>query len=85
MAAINTEAVAGAKTTVMSAIDMLEEAGIDKPTNPQCKQGASILRELYGDPKKVQGRYVWRVVLADRGQFGTAAPSDPQMDDPNEY
>jgi putative DNA primase/helicase len=82
MAAIDTEPPAAAKTKAMSAIDMLQEAGIDKPTNPQCKECASILRELYGDSKKVRGIYVWRVVLADRGQFGSSgAASTTDVDD----
>ena len=84
MAAIDTEASADAKTKPMSAIEMLQEAGIDKPTNPQCKECASILREIYGDPRKVQGRYVWRVVLADSGTFGGDATS-PAIDDSDLY
>ena len=82
MAAIDTAPPAGAKTKAMSAIDVLQAAGIEKPTNPQCKECASILRELYGDAKKVQGRYVWRVVLADRGPFGSSgAASTTEVDD----
>ena len=80
MAAINVDAPEDGKTEAMSAIDMLKEAGIDRPTNPQCKECASILRELYGDAKKVQGRYVWRVALADRDQF-TVSKSIPIVDD----
>ena len=75
MAAINVDAPEGAKPKAMTAIEMLQESGIDRPTNPQCKECASILRELYGDPKKVQGRYVWRVVLVEREQFGLATTS----------
>ena len=81
MAAINAEAPADAKTQAMSAIEVLQEAGIEKPTNPQCKECASILRELYGDAKKVQGRYVWRVVLADRFPFGPASQETFEVDD----
>ena len=84
MAAINADAPVDAKTEAMSAIDMLKEAGIDRPTNPQCKECASILRELYGDAKKVQGRYVWRVALADRDQL-TVAKSPPIVDAANLY
>jgi len=79
------EAPANARTKPMSATDVLQEAGLDRPTNPQCKEAASILRELYGGPKKVQGRYVWRVVLANRGQFGFGgATAAPKIDD-DEY
>jgi len=69
MAAIDTEAPAGAKTQALSAIEVLQEAGLDRPTNPQCKECAAILREMYGDPKKVHGKYVWKVVLIDKGKF----------------
>jgi putative DNA primase/helicase len=82
MAAIDTAPPAGAKTKAMSAIDVLQAAGIEKPTNPQCKECASILRELYGDAKKVQGRYVWRVVLAELEPFDASdAASATEGDD----
>lgn len=81
MATINTEAPADAKTEAMSAIDMLKEAGIERPTNPQCKECASVLRELYGDPKRVQGRYVWRVVLVEKEKFCAAKPAPTEVDD----
>lgn len=81
MAAIDTEAPAGSKTKALSAIEVLQEAGMDRPTNPQCKECAAIMRQLYGDPKKVQGRYVWRVVLADKGPLGGNATSAAVDDD----
>jgi hypothetical protein len=58
----------------MTAIEVLEEVGVQRPTNPQCKECASILRELYGDPRKVHGRYVWRVAL-HQGPLSFDAPS----------
>ncbi len=84
--AINLDAPANAKTKALSAIKMLQEAGIEYPSNPQCKECASILREIYGEPKKVQGTYVWRVALADRGQFrfDSSATSEP-IDDDDKY
>lgn len=47
----------------MRAIDVLKEIGIDKPSNPQCKECAGILRELIGDPKRINGINKWRVPL----------------------
>lgn len=84
MGAINVDPPADAKTKALSAIDMLEEAGLDRPTNGQCKECAAVLRELYGDPKKVQGRYVWRVVLANKDLFGGGA-SPAAVDDDDLY
>lgn len=81
MAAIDMEAPVGTKTKALSAIEVLQEAGMDRPTNPQCKECAGILRELYGDPKKVQGKYVWRVVLATKPRFGREAPPASVHDD----
>lgn len=47
----------------MRAIDVLKEIGVDKPSNPQCKECAGILRELIGDPKRIKGETKWRVPL----------------------
>ena len=46
-----------------SATEMLREIGFERITNPQCKECAGILRELFGQPKKIQGIYKWRVPL----------------------
>lgn len=39
----------------------LQKIGVTHPSNQQCKEAGSILRELFGDPKKIQGIYKWRV------------------------
>lgn len=46
-----------------TALEVLSEAGMDRPTNGQCRECGSILRELFGPPKRVQGREKWRVLL----------------------
>ena len=84
MAAIDIEAPPGEKTKPMTAIDMLLEAGIDRPTNPQCRECGAILREIYGDPRKVQGRYVWKVALVNRKQFGRGV-TPAALDDDDVY
>lgn len=43
--------------------EILRKIGIQQPTNTQCKECAAVLRELYGEPKKIQGLYKWRVPL----------------------
>lgn len=47
----------------MSATEVLEEIGFERITNPQCKECAGILREMFGQPKKIQGIYKWRIPL----------------------
>jgi putative DNA primase/helicase len=75
MAVIDLEPPANGAIKRLTAIETLKEAGIDRPTTGQCKEAASILRELYGDPKKVQGRYVWRVALVNRRANDAALPA----------
>lgn len=63
----------------LSAIELLMEIGNERPTNPQCKECAGILRELFGQPKKIQGIYKWRIPLKG-GKFDKLLP-DPKDDD----
>jgi hypothetical protein len=42
---------------------VLNKAGFKNPTNAQCKESAAVLREHFGEPKKIQGFYKWRVSL----------------------
>lgn len=51
----------------MTAIEVLSELGISSPTNAQCKECGSALRELYGPPKRINGRDKWRVHLRRTG------------------
>ena len=88
LGAIDLQTASGTQMPAMTAIEVLEEVGIQRPTNPQCKECASILREIYGDPKKVNGRYVWRVALnrdidatldLDSGSKPTASVDDDDL------
>lgn len=45
----------------ISAGDMLREIGIDKPTNPQFKECNAVLRELFGDSKRIKGINKWSI------------------------
>lgn len=47
----------------MTAIELLREMGIERPNNTQCKECASILRELLGMPKRIRGSNKWRIPL----------------------
>jgi predicted P-loop ATPase len=47
----------------VTASKLLMAIGIQRPTNPQCKEAATALRNLYGAPKRVRGSMQWRVCL----------------------
>ncbi|MCW1431882.1 virulence-associated E family protein [Novosphingobium sp. JCM 18896] len=48
----------------MTAIQVLKQMGVANPSNRQCKECGSALRDLLGDPKRVRGRDRWRVPIA---------------------
>lgn len=60
----------------MTSIEVLVAIGINFPTNPQCKECASILRELFGESKKINGKVSWRVPLRHHQN-----PMIPALDD----
>jgi putative DNA primase/helicase len=47
----------------LTASEVLREAGINYPSNSQCKECGQVLREHLGPPKRIQGRDRWRVPL----------------------
>ncbi|MEA3548726.1 MAG: VapE family protein [Thermodesulfobacteriota bacterium] len=47
----------------MTALEVLKKLGYDKPTNPQCKECGGILRELFGEHKRINGKNKWRIPL----------------------
>ncbi len=49
----------------LTASDVLGRLGYKTPTNPQCKECASALREFLGEPKKINGSMKWRVPMRD--------------------
>lgn len=57
-----------------TATEMLHCAGIERPTNPQAKECAAILRERLGEPKRINGRMKWRVPLRPEGQRAISEP-----------
>jgi len=46
-----------------SASETLMAIGYRSPTNPQSRECGGILRELYGQPKKINGVYKWKIPL----------------------
>lgn len=74
------------KLPAMTPIEVLQAIGINFPTNPQCKECGSILRELFGEPKKVNGKVSWRVPLRHRQvPVNVVSPSAPASSDADLY
>jgi putative DNA primase/helicase len=68
------------KRKAMTATQVLKELGIERPSNAQAKECASVLRELYGESKRIQGQNKWRVPLR------AWSPAQPQnVDDDDQY
>jgi len=45
----------------VTATEALEAAGVEHPTNAQAKECATIMREWFGEPRRINGRIKWRV------------------------
>lgn len=60
----------------MTAIEVLKEIKIDYPTNPQCKECAAILRELFGESKRIKGQNKWRIPLMQKTYSPTLSAND---------
>lgn len=73
---INPEANGFEGGSPKTAIEVLQEIGVSNPTNAQCKECGSVLRELYGPPKRIQGRDRWRVHVRPLSQ-GVSPKEDP--------
>lgn len=82
--AVNLKPTLDTALSPLTAIDLLTAIGVHFPTNPQCKEAAGVLRELFGEPKKINGRMCWRVSLKYRhapkvpflGTSSAEAPDD---------
>ncbi len=49
----------------MTPTELLRTVGIDRPTNPQAKECGAILRDLFGPPRRINGRDKWKVPLRE--------------------
>lgn len=52
-----------------TALEALEEVAMNHPTNAQCREAGTVLRRLYGPPKRVQGRDQWRIPFKGAPRF----------------
>jgi putative DNA primase/helicase len=50
----------------MTATEVLIRIGIKNPTNPQSKECAAVLRELFGDSKRINGQNKWRIPFKEQ-------------------
>jgi putative DNA primase/helicase len=53
----------------MTATEVLIKVDIDRPNNTQAKECAGVLRELFGDSKRIRGQNKWRVPLREGKRF----------------
>lgn len=56
--------------TYMTALEVLEAVGMNHPTNAQCRECGAVLRDNFGQPKRVQGRDKWRIPKKDASGHG---------------
>lgn len=62
-AVINIEAIDALGAKAMTASEILIAADVINPTNSQAKECARYLREWFGEPRRINGRDKWRVLL----------------------
>jgi len=74
----------GSDAKYMTAIEVLKAMGITNPSNRQCKECGTVLRELLGDPKRVKGRDRWRVPIAGDLTFEPLARGNRPGPDPED-
>jgi putative DNA primase/helicase len=79
MEAIDMELRGDSGNPAMTPTELLGKIGFDRPTNPQCKECASILRELFGDHKRINGINKWRIPF--KHQIKSYTPSNEITDD----
>jgi putative DNA primase/helicase len=64
----------------MSATEVLAKLDYLKPTNPLCRECGGILRELFGDPKKIRGIKKWRIPLTPSMKIDTVINNSSAYD-----
>lgn len=84
---LNIEASGNSIGTYMTATELLTAMGTTNPSNPQAKEAGATLRELFGAPKRVQGKDKWKLVRsADPQPLKAMQPMGASTIDPeNEF
>lgn len=81
MAKLDLDPPEGSEKVKMTALKVLKAAGIEKPSNPQCKDANAFLRRYVGEPKRTKGVNYWSVVLREDD---SDSDDDPDPDAPME-
>jgi putative DNA primase/helicase len=68
----------------MTPIKVLKMVGVDRPTNPQCKECSSILREWFGAPKRIRGEWKFRIPVR-KNDSAPRAIVTVNLDDDDKY
>ncbi len=68
-----------ANLPAMTAIELLRNIELKNPTNAQCKECAAILRELFGESKRIHGSNKWRIPLKQNTWSPTASPNSNDL------
>lgn len=61
--AIDHERLHSDRLEALTPVEVLQRIGIKVPRNVQCKECAGALREILGEPKRINGKNKWRVPL----------------------
>ena len=66
----------------MTATQLLTELGVKPGNNAQARECGAVLRQLLGEPKKINGQYKWRIpVKGDYHRLLAPKPTDPDFDE----
>jgi hypothetical protein len=69
----------GRPAVKVTATEMLRLIGVQRPTNPQCRECGAVLRDVLGPPRRIRGTDKWPVPV----HFGAGIDEDPN--DPDLY
>lgn len=73
---LDVEGTMTTETSALTATELLSIAGFERPTNPQARECGALLRERYGEPRRINGRDKWRVPLLPQ-KTATGIRPDP--------
>lgn len=62
---VDPDGIDGPRVAKLTASEMLDVMGYKFPTNAQARECGAALRALFGDPKKYNGIYRWKVPLRE--------------------
>ncbi|GAA0728987.1 hypothetical protein GCM10009106_06770 [Sphingomonas japonica] len=65
LAIIDTTPQDGQQSCAVTATELLQAAGFDHPSNAQAKECGTLLRGMYGGPRRLNGRDKWRVYIRE--------------------